>query len=155
MRCCLVVLANIFPCFSRTRWHCLVLFHSLVLEVSLGECVLTRAHQWHLCIMHEGFMNTCKRPLTQKWSCLFEVLQFFLVAVCCEVSLINQLIEETRMLLMEFSQHFAWRHVATMWFFAFSQASLIICHILEFFYNIWKRSYNHMDTLIFKLSCGV
>lgn len=80
MRCCLVVSANIFPCFSRTRWHCLVLFHSLVLEVSLGESVLTRAHQWHLCIMHEGFMNTCKRPLTQKWSCLFEVLWFFLVA---------------------------------------------------------------------------
>lgn len=80
MRNCLVVLANIFPCFSRTRWHCLVLFHSLVLEVSLGESVSAQAHQWHLCIMHEDFMNTCKRPLTQKWSCLFEVLWFFLVA---------------------------------------------------------------------------
>lgn len=80
MRCCLVVPANIFPCFSCTRWHCLVLFHSLVLEVSLGESVLPLAHQWHLCIMHEGFMDACKRPLTQKWSCLFEVLWFFLVA---------------------------------------------------------------------------
>lgn len=80
MRCCLVIPANIFPCFSRTRWHCLVLFHSFVLEVSLGESVLTRAQQWHLCIMYEDFMNTYKRPLTQKSSCLYEVLWFFLGA---------------------------------------------------------------------------
>lgn len=37
--------AHISPCFSRTRWHCLVLFCSLVLELSVGESVSVQAHQ--------------------------------------------------------------------------------------------------------------
>lgn len=85
MRCCLAILANIFPCFSCTRWHCLVLFHSLVLELSLGESVLVKSHQWHLCNKRVGFRNTSKRPLTQKWSCWFQILWFFLVALSCSL----------------------------------------------------------------------
>jgi hypothetical protein len=37
--------APISPCFSCTRWHCLVLFCSLVLELSVGESVSVQAHQ--------------------------------------------------------------------------------------------------------------